>query len=191
MKLKPIFIYIFILIAGVIALIIFTGRGSNPSAPVISGNNSDKQIPAPPPSKDNVSESFKHELSSLQTEVEQHPNDTLSLRQYADLLAESHKPMDAVTYYERILKKYPRRTDILFSLSFIYFNKGDFANAEDVTNKILLYDKNNLQAMYNLGAIDASKGDFAKAKLIWTKLINENPASDLAATARESLNKLK
>src|ERR1035437_8533484 len=148
MKFKPIYIYITILAIAVLALIIFTRNPNKPSAPVISGNNLDKQMPSDevhknlknpvgtPPSKDNVSETFKHELSSLQKEVEEHPGDTLKLREYADLLAASHKQNESIPFYEKILKKYPHRTDILFSLSFIYFNKGDFVKAEDVTQKI-------------------------------------------------------
>jgi tetratricopeptide (TPR) repeat protein len=204
MKFKPIYLYIIFIVIAVIALIIFSGRGNKEPASVVSGDNiKDKQMPSdeihknlqnpvnPPPSKDNVSESFKHELSALQKEVEENPNDTLKVRKYADLLAAAHKQDESIPYYEKILKKYPRRADVLFSLSFIYFNKGDFAKAEDATMKILLFDKNNAQAQYNLGAIAASKGDSPKAKQIWTKLINENTSSELTSLAKESLTKLK
>jgi len=203
MKFKPIYVYLIILVLAVSGLIIFTNTGTSPASSVISGESSGNQMPSdsihknlqttgsPAPSKDNVSESFKRELSSLQNAVEESPNDTLKLREYADLLAAAHKQNEAIPYYVRIIKKYPRRADIMFSMSVIYFNEGDFTNSELITRKILQYDKNNLQAQYNLGAIAASQGDSEKAKLMWNKIINENPPSELAGLVRESLNKLK
>jgi TolA-binding protein len=204
MKLKMIHIYLIIFAVGVTLLIMFIqNTGSNDSkknAPVDIAN---KQMPAdelhkglnnpttPPPTKENVSEGFKHELNALEKEFNNNPKDTSVLRQYADLLAASHKQDEAIPLYEKILKINPHRTDILFSLSFIYYNKGDFFNAEETTKKILIYDKKNPQALYNIGAIAASKGDSRKAREIWTKLITDYPTSETAGLAKESLGKLK
>jgi len=146
---------------------------------------------AQPPTKDNVSEGFKHELNALENQFKMNPNDTSVLRQYADLLAVSHKQDESIPLYEKILKKNPKRSDILFSLSFIYYNKGDFFNAEEMTKKILIYDKNNTQALYNIGAIAASRGDSQKAREVWNKLIAEFPTSESSVLAKESLSKLK
>jgi TolA-binding protein len=204
MKLKMIHIYLIIFAVGVTLLIMFIqNTGSNDSkknAPVDIAN---KQMPAdelhkglnnpttPPPTKENVSEGFKHELNALEKEFNNNPKDTSVIRKYADLLAASHKQDEAIPLYEKILKINPHRTDILFSLSFIYYNKGDFFNAEETTKKILIYDKKNPQALYNIGAIAASKGDSRKAKEIWTKLITDYPTSETAGLAKESLGKLK
>jgi tetratricopeptide (TPR) repeat protein len=203
-KFRFTYIYILFIIAAITVLIIVSNIGNsrltqnNPPNEIAS-----KQMPeddihkgiqnpvSPPPSSENVSERFKRELNSLKKEVDQNPNDTVALKKYADLLVESHKPQESIALYERILKKNPKRTDILFSLSFVYFNSGDFKKAEEVTNKILLYDKKNIQAQYNLGAIAASGGNSEEARLIWTKLLNEYPNSELTDMARESLKKLK
>jgi tetratricopeptide (TPR) repeat protein len=197
-KFRVIYVYIIFVIAAVSVLIIVLNSGNTQE----TGNIQQKQMPqddihkgiqnpTPPPSKDNVSESFKHELSNLKEAVEKNPNDTAAIKSYADLLAASHKPQESIPLYERILKKDSKRTDVLFSLSFIYYNSGDFKKAEDETNKILHLDKNNVQALYNLGAISASNGNPDEAKLIWSKLIKEYPNSDLSTMAKESLNKLK
>jgi len=134
---------------------------------------------------------FKHELNALENQFKMNPNDTAVLRQYADLLAVSHKQDESIPLYEKILKKNPKRSDILFSLSFIYYNKGDFFNAEEMTKKILVFDKNNTQALYNIGAIAASRGDSQKAREVWNKLVAEFPNSESSALAKESLSKLK
>lgn len=199
MKFKVIYIYIIFIIAAVSILIFVISSGNtqvtqiNPKSPMPEDaiHKGIQNPTSPPPSKDNVSESFRQELSGLKEAVENNPNDTAALKSYADLLAASHKPQESIALYERILKKNPKRIDILFSLSQIYFNSGDFDKAEEATNKILHYDKNNIQALYNLGAIAASSLKSDKARLIWNKLIKEYPNSDLTTTTKESLNNLK
>ena len=204
MKFKVAYIYILFVVAAIVTLIIISNIG-NTRLPAnnLSNDITNKQMPedevhkgiqnptSPPPSSQNVSESFKHELNSLKKEVDNNPNDTVALRKYADLLVASHKPQESIGLYERILKKNPKRIDILFSLAFVYYNSGNFKNAEDETNKILHYDNQNVQAQYNLGAIEASKGNIEDAKRIWNKLLNDFPNSELANMTRESLNKLK
>ena len=199
LKFKLSYLYIiFVIIAVILLVILSQNSNTQSSVPPISGN---QQTPSDeihkglqnstPPSKNNVSESFKNEMNSLKKAYEDNPNDTMAARQYADLLAASHQQNEAIPLYEKILKKNPKRLDILFSLSFIYYNERNFTNAEDETNKILLYDKDNVQAQYNLGVIAVSSGNTQKARLIWTKILQDYPNSDLAIMVRESLSKLK
>jgi tetratricopeptide (TPR) repeat protein len=204
-KFRIAYVYILFVIAAVIALIIVSDIGNTKSPSDNPANElNGKQMPqddihkgiqgspnSPPPSSQNVSESFKHELNSLKDEVNRNPDDTVAMKKYADLLVASHKPRESIALYENILKKNPKRIDILFSLSFVYFNSGDFSKAEEVTNKILHLDRKNQQAQYNLGAIAASNGNSEDARRIWTKLLSENPNSDLSSMINESLKNLK
>jgi tetratricopeptide (TPR) repeat protein len=198
-------IYIVFAAIAVTVFIIFikTSSTNEDKKMVASSDIANKQMPADPlhkglnvpttpaPSKDNVSEGFKHELNALETAYNKNPKDTAVIRKYADLLAASHKQDNAIVLYQKILEKYPERSDILFSLSFIYYNKGNFNNAEVITKKILISDKNNLQAMYNIGAIAATRGDVLKARNIWTNLVTNYPNSGISNLAKESLGKLK
>ncbi len=106
---------------------------------------------------------------------------------YADYLTAAHQFDSAIPVYEEILAKNPKRTDVYFALTFIYYNRKEFTRAEEVTNKVLGYDKNNLQAKYNLGAIAAAEGDKEKARTLWTKLLDENPGSREADLAKNGL----
>jgi tetratricopeptide (TPR) repeat protein len=142
------------------------------------------------PTKANVNENFRKQLENLKQKVEANPKDTLTLREYADLLNEGHKPLEAIQYYEKILKFNPNRTDVLFNLSIIYFNNNDLDKAEEFTNRILSYDINNDQAYYNIGAISAVKGDREKARKIWEDLIKKYPGSQTAKLASSSLKSL-
>ncbi|HMU42277.1 MAG TPA: tetratricopeptide repeat protein [Ignavibacteriaceae bacterium] len=200
MKIKPLYIYGSIAVIAILVLIVLTQSNSSDSS---STNISNKQMPqdsihsglgnptAENPTKDNVTENVKHKLEMLKKAVDDNPNDTLKIREYADFLAAAHKQLDAIQYYERILQINPKRTDIYFSLSFIYYNNQNFTKAEELTNKILSYDKKNVQALYNLGAISASIGNKEKAKKIWENLLSEFPNSEVSDLTKTSLSQLK
>jgi tetratricopeptide (TPR) repeat protein len=142
------------------------------------------------PGKDNVMEQVKQHLAMLKKAVDDSPGDTIKIKQYADFLAAAHQQDEALVYYDKILNVNPKRIDILFSIAYIHYTKQEFSEAEKYLNKILSYDKNNVQAYYNLGAVAASKGDKAKAKEIWSKLIRDYPKAQISELAKKSLNEI-
>lgn len=142
------------------------------------------------PGKDNVMDVVKQHLAMLKKAVDESPNDTAKIKQYADFLAAAHQQDEALVYYSKILNINPKRIDILFSVAYIHYTKREFPEAEKYLNKVLSYDKNNVQAYYNLGAVAVSKGDKAKAKEIWSRIIKDYPKSQIAETAKKSLNEI-
>ncbi len=142
------------------------------------------------PNKDNVMETVKQHLEMLKKNVEENPADTMKIKQYADFLAAVHQPDEALVYYEKILKVNPNREDVLFSEAYINYSKRNFNDAEKYLERVLSFDKNNLNAYYNLGAIAAGRGDKVKAKEIWSKLINEHPKDQISEMAKKSLNSI-
>ena len=203
-KISPIVIYPAIIILAAVIIIIFSTdfsskKGSEPTAqasPITSEKLPDDNIhrnlgQATPPSKDNVIADVKKKMESLKTEVEKNPNDTAKVRQYADLLAEGHGQADAVKYYEMILKKDPKRVDILQSLGYIFYVQQDLNKAEAYIGKAYSLDKNNYQAYFNLGAIAATKGDNEKAKKIWKEIIAKHPKTQEAKLAQDGLRQIQ
>ena len=197
MKFKPLYAYLSLIVILIVLLVVFTQKNkSNETA----GDITNQEIPnddihkglqnGEAPNKSNVSADIIRKMEELKKEAEENPNDTLKLKEYADFLAEAHKADEAIKYYQKILRIDPKRTDVLFSLSFIFYNKRDYDKSEEYTNKILSYDKNNPLALYNLGAISATRGDKNKAKKIWNGIIEEYPNSEAAKTAEESLSNL-
>jgi tetratricopeptide (TPR) repeat protein len=201
MKFKTIFLYGLLVGAVVVILIIVTQQNSNEQENV--SFNQSQNIPddevhnqlqsqsSNTPNKENVSESYKQKIVELKTAIEKNPEDTLSLREYADLLAASHKMDEAITFYEKILAKNKKRTDIHFSLSLIYFNKNNFVKAEDQNKKVLTYDQQNQMALYNIGAIAATQGNIDKAKKFWKSVIDIDPNSETGKLAAGSLDKVQ
>lgn len=194
MKIKTLYIY-GILAVILIAALLFVVTSQNQTQKLATQNmpqdSAHKQLNNKPPDKNNVSPQFYQELEVLRKDVEKNPKDTLKLRQYADYLTAAHQFDGAIPAYEDILSVNPKRTDIYFALTFIYFNKKDFVKAEEMSSKVLSYDKNNLQAQYNLGAIAATNGDNQKAKDIWTKLSEQHPETKEGQMSKSSLERLK
>jgi tetratricopeptide (TPR) repeat protein len=200
MKLKLAYVYLAVVILIIIILLLTTDYERTPT--IIQNDVVNQEMPndevhkgldnpaSIPPNKQNVSSTVFEHLEELRKETEKNPNDTLKLRKYADFLAAAHRPDEAITFYEKILKIDPKRKEILFTLSFIYHNKGNFENAENLTNKILQIDPKDNQALYNLGAINASRGDKDKAREIWERILKEYPNSPSADLVKSALSKL-
>lgn len=200
MKFKWVYVYPAVIILIIVILLLTTADKKTPA--VHKNEIENKEMPddevhkglnnpaSVPPNKQNVTSSVFEQLEELRKEVEKNPIDTLKLREYADFLAAAHRPDEAIIYYEKILKIDPNKKEILFTLSFIYNNKGDFEKAENLTNKILKIDSKDSQALYNLGAINASRGSKVKAREIWERILREYPGSSSADLAKSGLAKL-
>jgi tetratricopeptide (TPR) repeat protein len=194
--------YLYLLLGVGIVVILFILSNNSEKTQVSAGNIENQEMPNDEvhkgmqnpadgnPSKSNVSKEVYQKMDILKKEVEANPNDTIKIREYADFMAAAHRQDEAIKNYEKILSIDPKRNDVLFNLSIIYFTRQDYDNAEKYTNQILKNDKNNAQAMYNLGAIAASKGQKERAMEIWNKLISEHPGDESAELAKSSLEKL-
>ncbi len=200
MKFKPVYLYGIVFIALAVFVFVLSeengntgGTNSEITQENIPNDDIHSQMKNPSgtgPSKENVTEEYRQHLKQLQDAVDNNPNDTLKIRELADFLSASHKTDDAISYYKKVLKADPKRKDIRFSLSFIYYTKGDLASAEEQNNKVLEYDPNDEMALYNVGAIAASRGNKEKAREYWNKVLSINPDSETGKLASESLKKL-
>lgn len=200
MKVKPIYIYLGVLIVFIAAMVFFskTTQNSNNASEI----NPQAQIPEDDihskmksqgngdvPSKSNVMQDAFERINNLKADVEKNPNDTLKVRQYADVLI-AHKPEEAIKLYERILKVDSKRTDILLQLTFVYFNQGDVKKAEEYNSKVLSVDNNNIIAKFNTAGLAQAKGDEKKAKTIWQDLANKYPQSEVGQLAAQLVKQL-
>ncbi len=197
MKIKSIYIYLGIFLITLMVIIYFTVKSKSTETINIENNEMPKDNVhsqfnnSQPPSGANVSDEFKSKLRSLEEYVDKNPNDTVKVREYADLLYGSHNPQKSIELYKSILEKDSKRIDILMSLAIIEFEQNNFNEAESYIRKILDIDSKNVEAIYNLGVMQARNGDYAKAKENWTKIINEFPNHKLITTVKTSLSRLE
>ena len=200
MKFKPIYLYGVVLAAAVVLLIFFSrSKDSNPDPETTNLQNENipdddihnqLKMQESNPTKDNVTENFHKRMGELKQAVENNPNDTLKLKEYADFLAAAHKTEEAIRMYDRILKINPKRTDIYFSITLLYYNEKDLQKAEEYNEKVLIYDPTNSMALYNRGALAATRGDKEKARTIWEKIVKDDPDSEVGNLAKQSLTRL-
>ncbi len=203
MKIKLVYLYIALFAAVLIALVIYDSQSTNDTTGAVAPPDIEKkEMPQDEihkglqnpvfeqPSKANVLETVKQRMKKLEEEIRNNPEDTVRIREYANFLLAAHKPDKALKYYKMILAKNPNRIDILLSVTSIYFNKGDYKNAEETTRKILKEDKNNLEGKYNLGVIYAVTGRKEEASKIWNGIIEKHPGTNVAGMAKSALAKL-
>ncbi len=201
MKFKPLYFYGAILLAVVVILIVVTQQKDEQKE--LSDNKiSTEEMPQDDvhsqfsnpddssPSKENLSEEYHQKLAELKNTVEQNPGDTLAMRHYADYLAAAHQNNEAVSNYSKILEIDPSRIDILFNLSFIYYNAGNMDKADEYNNRVLKLEPEHVSALYNKGAISATRGDKETAREIWNRIVNDFPQSETTELAKQSLERL-
>lgn len=194
--------YLYLLLGAAVIVVLFILSNDNSTPEPTAGNIENQEMPNDEvhkglqnpvdgdPSKSNVSPDVYKKMDMLKKEVEANPDDTSKMRVYAEFMAAAHRQDEAIVYYQKILNVDPKRNDILFNLSIIYYTGQDYDKAEEYTRQILKNDKNNTQAMYNLGAIAASKGQKERARNIWNELISKYPGDETAELAKSSLEKL-
>ncbi|MBU0559991.1 MAG: tetratricopeptide repeat protein [Bacteroidetes bacterium] len=161
-------------------------HGNMPQDDIHGGLNMGGDVP----SKSNVKSDFMDRFNEAKASYEQSPNDTLKMREYADLLLTAHKKDLALELYNKILAVDSKRVDAYLALGLIHYQNGKFDKAEASTKKILKLDADNSEANYNLGAIAIAQGDTAKAKQIWENLVKKYPNTETAQFTQESLKKL-
>ncbi len=198
MKIKTVYIYIFIIAIAIIGLIISSGDETTNNNTV----NTEAEIPnddihqslgqtgEQQPSSQNVITDIRQRMIDLEEYVKSNPKDTAKVREYADLLSAAHNPAKAVELYESILKIDPNRIDILSQLGRLHFIKKDFEAARKSIKKIIKIDPKNLEALYNLGVIAANEGKTEQAINYWQDIIDKYPDSETAKLAKNSLLKL-
>lgn len=143
------------------------------------------------PNKSNVRKEFYEQLDALRKKVDANPKPSAAdLRQLADLLVMSHRPQEAIPYYDRLAKADPKNIDVLLALASAHSQMKAYDKSLDVTKRILRIDPASTLAMYNLGAIHAQMGRKDDARKAWQKLIDGYPSSADAARANAALGKL-
>ena len=199
MKIKPLYFYLGVALIVIVYLLVITQNNNgkrnvtNPANKEIQSDEIHQGMNPPgqqAPSKSNVSGDILRHMEFLKKAVEESPNDTAKLKEYADFLYMAHQNGKALPIYERLVKLKPDDIDARFTLTSIYYEDRQLTKAEKETDIILSYDKNNPQALYNKGAIVAGKGEKQKAQKIWNDVINRFPESKAAQLARSALQKL-
>ena len=141
------------------------------------------------PSSDNVSHAVRLEISTLQQEVEESPQDTARVLRLARLLHDGHRLEEAASYYERYVALNGADRQAWLDLANCYAGLNKWHEALVATDALLQVVPGDLEATYNLGAIHANLGDSRRAREYWEQVARSGD-TELSALARESLRRL-
>lgn len=196
MKLKPIYIYLIGFFVIVLAVVLLNTGDKKTTVQLeqktIPHDEVHKNIDPneDSPAMSNLKSDIIERMQAMKERIEADPTDTLTRKEYADLLHAGHRQEDALALYNKILDIDPNRIDILTRLTYNYYNAGDIQKSEEANNKILRIDSDNHFANYNVGAIAIARGDTSGAKRIWNDVIIKYPETEVAEFARKALDRL-
>jgi len=183
----------------IIAAIVFTSSNNKEELTAVSNPQGEMGIPNDAvhqgmggvnndgPSKSNVREDFWAKMDKYKADLEANPNDTLAMRNYAQMLGMSHQTEQAIELYEKILAIDPNRMDILLAEGLAFYNDQNYQMAEVVTKRIIAKDDKNLEAKYNLGVIAAAQGKDVDAIKIWKELAEKYPNEEVGKLSSNAL----
>jgi tetratricopeptide (TPR) repeat protein len=201
MKFKPLYIYLVAAVVILALIVIGSLQSSEPEAAAETQQNPHGNMPeddihgqlgsgSDMPSGSNVRADIIQKMNDLKEYVEENPDDTVKIKEYADLLGSAHKLDEAMPLYDRLLELNPNRVDVLLIKGFLYYKDGNLDDAQAATRKILDIDPTHANAKYNIGAIAIARGDTSKAIEVWKDIVDKHPNSQTAGIAQRSLTNL-
>ena len=182
MKHRSLNIYLLLFFVSV-ATIIFIGRTINHKSDSESTNSKHDNA-------DNAASKLSQRLAEFKNAIDKNPQDTIKMREYANLLGKAHRDQEAAKVFENILAIGPNRIDVMLILTYIYYTLGNTEKAEEYTNRVLSINKENPEANFNLGIIELKKGNKEKAKQILNSVIKRFPDNKVSVYAKSALQKL-
>ena len=193
MKLKPIYIYVALIIVALVTLITISSNndvansnetvGDEINSSMINKGNME-------PSSANINPKIIEQMKELESYVNSNISDTAKVKEYADMLMAAHNKDKAIEYYKKILDVSADRTDILKILAINDFNDGDYRASRARIVQILSLEPNNPETLYNMGVIETKMGNIEAAREQWENLLKFHPNTKMSEIAKQSLAKL-
>ena len=130
MKMKPLYIYLIAAIVVVVLIVISSLQSSEPEMAADQRQNPHGEMPmddihgqlgigGDQPSGSNVRTDIMQKMNDLKDYVEENPDDTVKIKEYADLLGSAHRLNEALPLYDRLLELNPRRVDVLLITGYL------------------------------------------------------------------------
>lgn len=128
-------------------------------------------------------------LEELTDQVRRQPWALDQLLELAQLLDDSHRPLEAAQQYERYLTARPHSRSVWLLLTNAYGTMGDWSQAADASHRLLRQFPDDPWAMYNLGAALANQGRYEDARGWWERVLEgeDSAMTKRALTALERL----
>ncbi len=128
------------------------------------------------------------EIKSLESKINNNPDDLNSLLSLSHLLNDSGFYEKAIKNYKKYLLKSPNNVDVIIDMGVCYFQVGDYNSAILVMEKGISLNPKHQIAYFNLGIVNSAKGDVNKSKEYLMKAIKIDPNSNIGIKAQNLLD---
>ena len=131
--------------------------------------------------------------NELQQLIEQDPANQDAIFELGEMNFQAQRYEDATLWFTKLVELDPANKHALTDLGTAAYNTGDAANAKVWWEKVLAIDPKDVQTHYNLGFMYANvePRDLAAAVREWETVLELDPESQLAQTARVHIDGLK
>ena len=102
-------------------------------------------------------------LPFLEKHLDYYKDDSVEIKEVADLLDENGAFMQALVYYQRAVKLKPNEPELQANLALVLFNAGMKEKSLEYMNELLEKDKNNIEVLSNGVYILLTMGEVEKA----------------------------
>ncbi len=132
---------------------------------------------------------LKERISALQRATTGYEQPSLDTRTETILSTKPNKSGDSHIVEETVKQNKPETdsADNLLEKATLLFRKGDISSAESTLKKVLVLDKHNADAYFNLGAIAEAKADLDSAVEEYQHCLEERPDDKEAQEALSSV----
>ena len=112
----------------------------------------------------------------LLVQLRREPDNAELLASIGNIYYDTQQFQTAIDYYERALKVQPTNTSIRTDMATAYWYLGNADQAISEFNRVLSYEPNKANALFNLGIVKwQGKMDVNGAVAAWQKLLDTNP----------------
>jgi cytochrome c-type biogenesis protein CcmH/NrfG len=131
-------------------------------------------------------------VNELMAKIKQNPKDFDAIVELGNMNFDQKNYPDAIKLYQKALEIRPDALNVRTDMGTALFYQNRFDDAIAVFQQVLKSDKNNAQALFNLGvAMLHGKKDPKGALKYWEQLVETNPNHPQAEFVREQIKKLK
>lgn len=176
-----------LLAAAIVIIVQQSGRNNNATQlPQGHPNISSSAMEVP------VKQIDKDAEKQLKQQVEADANNVDSRRDLAKLYFDAGLYQDAITYFDQALELSPDDIEVLLMLGVSHYNLNNFDEAEQNWLRVTKLAPDKAEPWYNLGFLYITKtpADEQAANDAWNKVIEIEPDSELAASAKQHLENI-
>jgi cytochrome c-type biogenesis protein CcmH/NrfG len=150
-------------------------------------------LPAPAmPSPDQLKAAADSQAAPLLGQLKSDSNNFGLLVNVGNIYYDAKQYPTAVEYYQRALKQQPNDTSVRTDMATAIWYTGNADRALAEFQKVLSYDPNKANALFNMGIVKwRGKNEAAGAIALWQKLLATSPNFDERAKVEEMIQQAK